>query len=145
MSTAGRVEIRNLSWDKTGGTEMSQAIGITAGDVRLEAELNDGSTAKSIAEALPIKARGNRWGEEIYFAIPVEAELEAGARDVLEAGELGYWPSGNAFCIFFGPTPASRGDEIRAASAVNIIGKVKGDLSELPSVPDGAAVSIEAA
>ncbi|MHC4499782.1 MAG: cyclophilin-like family protein, partial [Planctomycetota bacterium] len=64
---------------------MSQAIRITAGEVRLEAELNDSSTAKSIAEALPIKARGNRWGEEIYFAIPVEAELEAGARDVLEA------------------------------------------------------------
>ncbi|MHC4498968.1 MAG: cyclophilin-like fold protein [Planctomycetota bacterium] len=123
---------------------MPKRIKITAGDVQLEAELNDSATAKSIVDVLPIKGKGNRWGEEIYFAIPVVADLEEGARDVLEAGELGYWPSGNAFCIFFGPTPASRGDEIRAASAVNIIGKVKGDLSELPNVPDGADVLIEA-
>jgi hypothetical protein len=123
---------------------MAKKIRITAGKVEVEAELNDSRTARMVAEALPIKARGNRWGEEIYFEIPVEADLEADARDVLEAGELGYWPSGNAFCIFFGPTPASRGEEIRAASAVNIIGKVKGDLSQLPGVPNGAQVLIEA-
>jgi hypothetical protein len=123
---------------------MPKQIKITAGNVRLEAQLNDSSTAKSIVDALPIKRKGNRWGEEIYFAIPVVAELEEGARDVLEVGELGYWPTGRAFCIFFGPTPASRGDEIRAASAVNIIGKVKGDLSALPGVPDGADVLVEA-
>ncbi|HUT31351.1 MAG TPA: cyclophilin-like fold protein [Sedimentisphaerales bacterium] len=123
---------------------MAKRIMITAGEVKVEAELNDGPTAKMVAEALPIKARGSRWGEEIYFEIPVEADLESDARDVVEAGELGYWPSGNAFCIFFGPTPASRGDEIRAASAVNIIGKVKGDLSQLPGVPNGAQVLIEA-
>ena len=123
---------------------MPKAIRITAGEVKVGAELNDSATAKSVSDALPIKARGNRWGEEIYFSIPVVAGLEEGARDVLEAGELGYWPSGNAFCIFFGPTPASRGDEIRAASAVNIIGKITGDLSQLPNVPDGASVSIEA-
>jgi len=123
---------------------MPKAIKITAGQVQVEAQLNDSPTAKSIIEALPIKAKGNRWGDEIYFAIPVKAGLEDGAREVLEAGELGYWPSGSAFCIFFGPTPASQGDEIRAASAVNIIGKVKGNLSQLPNVPDGADVLIEA-
>jgi hypothetical protein len=123
---------------------MPKQIKITAGQIQVEAELNDSLTAKSIVDALPIKGRGNRWGEEIYFAIPVAADLDEGARDVLEAGELGYWPSGNAFCVFFGPTPASQGDEIRAASAVTIIGKVKGDLSELPNVPDGADVLIEA-
>ena len=123
---------------------MARRIMITAGEVKVGAELNDGPTARMVAEALPIKARGNRWGEEIYFEIPVEADLESDAREVLEAGELGYWPTGNAFCIFFGPTPASRGDEIRAASAVNIIGKAKGDLSQLPGVPNGAEVLIEA-
>jgi hypothetical protein len=123
---------------------MAQAITIVGGDVQVEAELNDGPTAKSIAGALPIKTKGRRWGGEIYFSIPVTAELEPDGRDVLEEGELGYWPSGNAFCIFFGPTPASQGDEIRAASAVNIIGKMKGDWSELWNVPDGAPVSIEA-
>ena len=110
----------------------------------MDAQLNDGPTAKLIAEALPLKTTGRRWGGEIYFSIPVKTDLEDSSRDVLEAGELGYWPTGNAFCIFFGPTPASVGDEIRAASDVNIIGKVKGDISKLWDVPDGAEVIIEA-
>jgi hypothetical protein len=122
---------------------MPKAIKITAGKIQVKAELNDTSTARSIADALPIKAPGNRWGGELYFQTPVVAELDKGARDVLEPGELGYWPTGNAFCIFFGPTPASKGKEIRAASAVNIIGKIQGDTSILWDVPDGAAVSIE--
>lgn len=122
---------------------MPKAIKITAGEIRIVAELNDSPTAKAIADALPIESKANRWGEEIYFSIPVTAELEEDSRDVLEAGELGYWPTGSAFCIFFGPTPASQGDEIRAASAVNIIGKVKGDLSQLSDVPDGADISVE--
>jgi hypothetical protein len=123
---------------------MPKTIKITAGDVQVEAELNDSPTAQSIAAALPIKAKGRRWGGEIYFSIPVAADLEPDGRDVLEEGELGYWPSGSAFCMFFGPTPASEGDEIRAASAVNIIGKMEGDWSELWNVPDGADVLIEA-
>ncbi len=123
---------------------MPKAIKITAGQIQVAAELNDSPTAKSIVDALPIKTKGSRWGGEIYFSIPVEVELESDSRDVLEAGELGYWPTGCAFCIFFGPTPASQADEIRAASAVNIIGTIKGDLSQLPNVPDGALVCIEA-
>jgi hypothetical protein len=123
---------------------MPKAIKITAGQTQFEAELNDSLTAKAVYEALAIKAKGSRWGGEIYFSIPVEAGLEAGSRDVLDAGELGYWPTGSAFCIFFGSTPASKANEIRAASAVNIIGKVKGDLSKLWKVPDGADILIEA-
>ena len=123
---------------------MPKTIKITAGQVKVDAQLNDGPTAKLIGKALPIKARGRRWGGEIYFSIPVQTDLEDSSREVLKAGELGYWPTGNAFCIFFGPTPASVGDEIRAASDVNIIGKVKGDLSDLWDVPDGADVLIEA-
>lgn len=93
---------------------------------------------------MPIRAKGRRWGGEIYFAIPVKAGLEADSRDVLEVGELGYWPTGSAFCIFFGPTPASSGEEPRAASAVNILGHVDGDSSQLWNVPDGADVVITA-
>jgi hypothetical protein len=122
---------------------MGQKIVITAGQVKVNAELNDSDTAKAIAQELPIKANAQRWGEEIYFSIGLTRGLEEGSRDVVEAGELGYWPSGNAFCIFFGKTPASQGDEIRAASAVNVIGKVEGDLSALPSVPSGAEVTVE--
>jgi len=122
---------------------MLQRIVIKASGVAFEAELNDSVTGKAIYGALPIRAKGQRWGGEIYFSIPVSCELEEDSREVLEEGELGYWPPGTAFCIFFGPTPASGGDEIRAASAVNIVGRMKGDLSGLWDVPDGAEVCIE--
>lgn len=122
---------------------MPQKIKITADKVCVEAELNDSPTAKSIVDVLPIKADARRWGGEIYFPIPVAGQLEGQSREVLEAGELGYWPTGKAFCMFFGPTPASQGDEIRAASAVNIVGEMKGDWSGLWDVADGADVLIE--
>ena len=122
---------------------MTQRIVIKASGIEFEADLNDSVTGKAIYVALPIRAKAQRWGGEIYFNIPVSCELEEDSREVLEEGELGYWPPGQAFCIFFGPTPASSGDEIRAASAVNIIGKIKTDLSGLWDVPDGAQVSIE--
>ena len=122
---------------------MPKTIKITAGQAQFEAELNDSPTAQAVYNALPINANGSRWGGEIYFSIPVQAELEVDSRDVLKAGELGYWPTGSAFCIFFGPTPASEANEIRAASAVNIIGKVRGDLSQLWDVSDRADILIE--
>ncbi|MHC4757182.1 MAG: cyclophilin-like fold protein [Planctomycetota bacterium] len=124
---------------------MPREIKIIAGDIKVEGTLNDSQTAKAIIEELPIEAKGNRWGGEIYFLIPVEADLEDDSRDILESGELGYWPTGNAFCIFFGPTPASKGDEIRAASNVNIIGSIKDDCSMLYNVPDGETIIIEKA
>ena len=88
---------------------------ITAGDVTATAILKDNPTADAIWKALPIEARANTWGDEIYFGIPVNIEEADDASDVVNMGELGYWPSGNAFCIFFGLTPASHNDEIRAA------------------------------
>ncbi len=124
---------------------MAQKIVIKTESNSFEGELNDSVTGKAIYGALPIRAKGQRWGGEIYFSIPVSCELEEDSREVLEEGELGYWPTGTAFCIFFGPTPASSGDEIRAASEVNIVGRIKGDLSGLWDVPDGAEVCIEKA
>ena len=122
---------------------MGKKIRILVSDLNVEAELNESRTAQLIWEALPIEARTNLWGEEIYFSIPVKAGLEEGAREVVSAGELGYWPIGHAFCIFFGPTPASRGDEIRAASAVNIIGKVSGDPKVFRKAKDGVKIMLE--
>jgi len=124
---------------------MGQTVAIHIGGRTFDAQLNDGATSRAIFDALPIRASGQRWGGEIYFSIPVSCKLEAGSRDVLAAGELGYWPPGQAFCIFFGPTPASEGDEIRAASEVNIAGKLTGEFSGLWDVPDGAEVTIEKA
>jgi hypothetical protein len=111
----------------------------------VDAELNESETARRIWEALPIEAKANRWGEEIYFAIPVKAGLEADAREIVSAGELGYWPPGKAFCIFFGPTPASHGDEIRAASPVNIIGKVLGNPKVFLKINDGSKITLDKA
>jgi len=119
-------------------------IRITAGDVSLEAELNDSATAKKLLESLPISGSGNRWGDEIYFSIPVSADQEAGARAEMEVGEIAYWPPGSAFCIFWGPTPASGGSEPRAASPVNPLGKIDGDATQFGSVPSGAKVTIDA-
>jgi hypothetical protein len=77
-------------------------IRIRIGHLAIEAELHDTPTAQKIAGALPIDASFNTWGDEIYFPIPVTSELDDNAREVVELGDLGYWPPGKAFCIFFG-------------------------------------------
>ena len=117
-------------------------IQITSSQIIVEAELYDTPTGKAIADILPINGTVNRWGGEIYFTIPVSMGLEDGSRDILEPGELGYWPTGKAFCIFFGATPASQGDECRAASAVNVFGKVVDNLNELWKIEDGTDIVI---
>jgi hypothetical protein len=119
-------------------------ISIVIGNMALDAELNDGATARKVAGVLPLKASFSTWGDEIYFPIPVEAELDESAREEVEMGDLGYWPSGCAFCIFFGPTPMSTPGKIIPASAVNIIGKVQGDASKLKEVMGETQVVVEA-
>ena len=119
-------------------------VRITAGPVVASAALNDTATAGLIWDALPIEASANTWGDEIYFGIPVAAGEEDG-QEVVDLGDLGYWPPGSAFCIFFGPTPMSRGDEIRPASPVTVVGKVRGDPTVFKQVASGAAVLIERA
>ena len=120
-------------------------IRITAGQVSATAVLHLSPTADAIWSALPIEARANTWGDEIYFSIPVKTDLEKNAQEVVQLGDLGYWPPGTAFCIFFGPTPTSHGDEIRPASAVNIVGKVQGDPKAFKQVAAGAKIVIQRA
>ena len=115
-------------------------ITIQAGSVSMAAELNDNPTARQIWDALPIEGRANLWGDEIYFSIPVDADQEVDARADVDVGELGYWPAGSAFCIFFGPTPASSGNRPRAASPVNILGNVVGDATQFRNVKNGEKV-----
>jgi uncharacterized protein len=120
---------------------MPGTITIQAGGHTLQAELNDTRTATAILEALPIEVAGNTWGDEIYFEIPVDEELEDG-QEVVEVGDLGFWPTGNAFCIFYGPTPMSRGDEVRPASAVTVVGRIAGDATVLRGSSGGISVRL---
>lgn len=119
----------------------SEKVGI------VEAELLEGKNPKTVEavwEALPIETRANTWGDEIYFSIPVSLKAE-NAQPTVEVGDIGYWPPGQGFCIFFGPTPISRGNEIRPANPVNVFGKVKGDPKVFKKVRDGDKIRIEKA
>lgn len=120
-------------------------VQITAGDLTLVATLNDSPTADALWGALPVSAAGQTWGDEIYFAIPVEVENDEYAEETVEMGALAYWPPGNALCLFFGPTPMSAPGEIRPASAVNVLGMIEGDPTVLKSVHGGATVTVERA
>lgn len=124
---------------------MGVKVRFTAGAVQVEGELNDSPTAKAIGRILPLEAAVSIWGEEIYFTIPVKAGLDATAREVVECGDIGYWPQGCALCLFFGPTPISPPGEIRPASAVNLVGKLTSDLQRLKEVRDGIIIKIDPA
>jgi hypothetical protein len=124
---------------------MSRNIRIILLAGTLSAELDSSSTADAIWQALPLEGKSNVWGEEIYFAIPVELDTAPDARQVMEPGELAYWPGGSAFCIFFGPTPVSEGQEPRAYTHVNPFGRLQGDIDLLYEVSDGDRVRVERA
>lgn len=123
---------------------MSHLIRLRVGDLEYEAQLNESETAQAIYDALPIEGLGNRWGEEFYFRIDVQQTEADDARSEMAVGELAYWPPGTAFCIFFGPTPASFGSEPRAASPVNPIGHINEDCSELSDLDGSEPIVIEA-
>ena len=108
----------------------------------IDAVLNNSETADKIKKILPLSNSVNTWGDEIYFSIGVN-DGEIDSKEVVELGDLGYWPPGNAFCLFFGLTPASEGDKIMPASPVNIIGKIVSDLEILKSIKSGEKVSVK--
>ena len=121
---------------------VEKKIKIKAGKVEVLARLNDSAIAGLIWDKLPISASANTWGEKIYFPIPVGA-IPQDPKEVVEKGDLGYWPDGKCFCIFFGPTPVSSGDEIRPASSVEVVGKVLGNPEDFKKVSSGEKVVLE--
>ncbi len=102
-------------------------------------------TADALWNALPLSGEVHVWGDEIYFSVPVHVPLEEGAVEVVAKGDLAYWPTGPACCLFFGPTPISRPGEIRPASAVNVFGGLTGDLSVLKQISEGSTLMISKA
>jgi hypothetical protein len=124
---------------------MDRRITIEAGDIKGEAILAETDAAAAIWDSLPIEATCNTWGDEVYFDISISLALDETAREVVDIGDVGYWPPGTALCIFFGPTPASGKDEIRPASAVNIVGRIVGDPKIFKKASPGERVEVRRA
>ncbi len=123
---------------------MAKHICITIGHIRITAQLNDSRTAQKVWDSLPLSANVTRWGKEIYFPIPIQHDLEKKCvQDTVEKGDLAFWPEGNSFCIFFGPTPISEDGEIRPASPVNVIGYINGEYGRLTEVEDLSEIKVE--
>ncbi len=118
-------------------------VRIEADGVVVSAALNDSATADTLWKALPITGSVQTWGDEIYFPIPVDATEADDAQATVDKGALAYWPPGAALCLFWGPTPMSRGNEIRPASPVNVLGAIDGDPTVLARVADGAEIKVE--
>ncbi|MGB9885420.1 MAG: cyclophilin-like fold protein [Moorellales bacterium] len=117
-----------------------QAV-LKAGEIEVRLKFNATATAAKIWGALPLEAEANTWGDEVYFTIPVEAEPEA-PQELVEAGDVAYWPPGRALCLFFGPTPISGPGEIRPYSPVTVVGRVLGDPQVLKAVRSGQPVRV---
>lgn len=117
---------------------------ISAGGVTMDIVLRDTPTADALWAALPISGTANTWGDEVYFSTPVSCAREASAKDVMEPGEIAFWPDGDAIAIGYGPTPVSTGDEIRLASPSNVWADAEGDVRAFSDVPQGCSIVVTA-
>ena len=117
-------------------------IVIMCNSLILEAVLNESHTADIISQSIPFEGKANVWGDEIYFEIPCDIGLEKGAKEYVNEGDLAYWPTGRAFCIFFGKTPVSTDERPKAYSAVNVFGRITGDYKALKGVKQGTPVKV---
>jgi hypothetical protein len=122
---------------------MPTKIKIRIGELELLAEMNDSPSAKKFISRFPLEFSMSRWGDEYYGDCGLKVELSHDARDVMEVGELAIWPTGNALCIFFGPTPVSKGNEPRAASPVNPVGRMIDNPGVLKKLGSSIHVRVE--
>jgi hypothetical protein len=113
--------------------------------ISIECELNEKENPKTIEallNSLPFESRVNLWGKEIYFAVPFSAEIE-NPKEIVEIGDVAYWPEEPSLCLFFGPTPISPSpDIIKPYSPVNVIGKIISDLKILEKIKEGEKVRV---
>ncbi|MBN1474828.1 MAG: hypothetical protein JW914_09450 [Syntrophaceae bacterium] len=122
---------------------MPTAVKIVVGMTILKGELFDSAYARAIIKSLPLEARPHEWGDEFYFAIPVDLSLDESATKKVNVGDIGYWPPGKALAIFFGPTPMSTGLEPVPASEVNFVGRILGDATVLRKEKEAGKIRIE--
>jgi hypothetical protein len=107
--------------------------------------LENTPTVDKLLRALPCSSKANTWGDEVYFTVPVRAELESDAKEVVPPGTICFWAEGQSLAIPFGPTPVSQGNECRLVTKVNLLGKLDGDSRLLRSIRDGDAIRVEIA
>ncbi|HKX38002.1 MAG TPA: cyclophilin-like fold protein [Burkholderiales bacterium] len=118
---------------------------ISAGSTRFEIEISSSETAKALAAAVPFESRAQTWGEEVYFATPVSAKLEDGARQVVEPGTVCFWTQGDALALPYGRTPISTDERPKLANPCNVLGKVIGDPRQLEKIRSGEKIRVEKA
>jgi hypothetical protein len=123
--------------------DLRVVVSTESGEIDLAADWTDDAprTREALADALPVEGTASRWGDELYVSVPVDVASE-NARAAVDVGTVAYWPQGNALCLFWGPTPASEGEEPRAASPVNVVARLR-DVSGLAAVDGGARVRVE--
>jgi hypothetical protein len=119
------------------------SVKFTIGEAVVEAVFEDTPTAKALLDAMPMETTGNYWGGEFYFSVPVKSKPDATAREVVEPGTIAFWTEGSCLCLFWGPTPVSKAGECRAASSVNVVGRVRD--SQVLTKLKGRGVRVERA
>tara|TARA_B100000524_G_C23588689_1_gene348142 strand:- start:297 stop:674 length:378 start_codon:yes stop_codon:yes gene_type:complete len=122
---------------------MHKKCKIQVKDFQMIVTLRKTITAEEIWKALPIKSVVNTWGDEVYFFTSVNALVEDDANDVINLGEIAYWPSGKAIAIGFGKTPASIDKEIRLADKCNIWGDCSIELQNIKTIKSGDKIFVE--
>jgi uncharacterized protein len=122
---------------------MPTPIKILINKITLRAELSNTPCAEKIGNILPLEARPNAWGDEFYFEIPVEFPLDETKTTQIKIGDIGYWPTGNALAIFFGPTPMSTGSDPVPASSVNLVGRIVDNATVLRKEKGALKIRIE--
>jgi len=109
------------------------------------AALNDTPSTRALLAALPLRARAQTWGEEVYFEIPVEVPLERDAKQVVPPGTVCFWVEGGSLALPWGRTPISDGDQPKLVTRCNVLGKIEGDTKQLSDIRSGDAVTVELA
>ena len=111
----------------------------------IDLEIDDELAPKTVSyflKCLPLDVKINSWGEELYTDETPVAIGEENAKSLVDLMDVAYWPTGKAICLFFGPTPIGKKDEIKPYSPVNVIGKIKNtDKKFLKNVSDGTTVT----
>ncbi len=118
---------------------------LSAAGASFEISLNNSPTAKAVFEAAPFEGRASTWGEEVYFATPVSAKLEADAQQVVEPGTVCFWTEGDALALPYGRTPISTDERPKLASRCNVLGRREGDPRALAKIRSGDRSSVSRA